>query len=433
MALPLMRDDQLNRRPASRTVTSHRPKQLSQSSLDILAVSPRGWPLYAKQPAPSGIGVRKPTRTVSTAPRSGNRTPVKAPSPAKATKSSSGPSAADLARQAEQRAIQRQKEAEARARQAANRQARTQATQDIERLNAQITANQARKLTNERNLKALKELVSGGHQKVRDNALATLDRALREKLDQIRATFDESLSDYQGNLRDNEASEADASFANLANRARERQDLVTQALAMGAGESDVLKSQLQALRNWNANQAEVNRSFFDTQSSITSAITDLNQSTRTGMMNEELSTNAARAQRWDDFYDAMSSSYSEMANLDQQNYLLQAEIDATERQKGVHTGLLEWLDSGKNAEDYQPAKLKSTAAAKPPAYQSEYAKLAAEMAGSTWKDPGISKETQDFTGWEAQTGGLNTASLAGAATNPGAKRRRPEGATLRRW
>lgn len=349
------------------------------------------------------------------------------------TSRNTGPSAADLARQAEQRAIARQKEAEEKARQAANRQARTTATLDIQKLNSQITGNQARLATNERSLSALRDLVGGGHRGVLDNALSALDQSLNEKLSQLQSTWEASLGDYQSNLRDNESTEHDASFTNMVNRARERQDVVGQALSMGAGESDVLQAQLQALRNWSANQADINRSFFDTQSSVVSAITDLNQSTRTGMMNEELSTNAAKGQRWDDFYDAMSGTYTEMANLDQQNYLLGEETEAVKRQRAVHEGLLKWLDDGKNAEDYEPAKLKSTAALKPGSYTSEYAKKAAEAAASTWDNPGVSQETQDFSGWQAQTGGLSSAQVPAAQVNPGTRRRRPEGATLRRW
>lgn len=385
------------------------------------------------------------TRVVPVAPR--QKTPVtdlgqyvrnqqirqSAPKPPPAPPKPSGPSQAELIRQAEARAEKARKEAEEKARKAANRQARTTATQDIERLNAQISGNIARRRTNEAGVAALRELTGGGHARVRDAALAQLDQALDEKLSQLRATYEASLEDFQQNLRDNEASEHDSSFANLANRARERQDLVGQALSVGAGESDVLRTQLQAIRNWASNQADVNRSFFDTQSSIVAGITDLGESTRTGMVNEELSTNAARSQRWSDFYESQAQTYTELANLDQQNYLLEQENKALERQKGTHTGLLSWLDEGKNAEDYEPPKLKTTAANKPGSYTSEYAKLAAKAAGSTWTDPGLSKETKNFQGWEAQTGGLNSSAALAAQSYPGSRRRTPEGATLRRW
>lgn len=349
---------------------------------------------------------------------------------ARTSTASSGPSPAEIARR--ERAA-----AEARARTAANNAARQSAMTDLERLNAQITANLAKRATNQASLDELKKLAESGHAKVRDNALAALDEALATKMAQITATFDAAIDDFRTNLRDNEKSEHDSTFMNFANRAREKQDLVTQALSQGAGESDVLKSQLQALRNWSANQAEVNRAFFDTRASINAGITDLNTSTRTARINEELSTNAAKGQRWDDYFEARAKTYSDMANLDQSNYLLDAENEAIERQKALAEGLVAWLDAGKNAEDYKPASPKSTAAAKPPSYTSPYAALAAQMASSTWENPGVSQETLDFTGAATSTGGLNTATLAAAPTNTTlgtpTPRKRPEGATLRRW
>lgn len=345
------------------------------------------------------------------------------------TRASTAPTAAQLA-------AQREAAARAAAYKAANNSARLSANSDLERLNSQITANLARKATNDANLTALKDLVGGGHAKVRDNALAALDASLTAKLSQIKDTFLTSFGDFQVNQRDNESAVNDASFSNLVNRAREKQDVVQQALSQGAGESDVLKSQLQALRNWASNQSDVNRSYFDTRTSINAGITDLNNRTKTSMMNEEMSTNAARASRWDDFYESMGSAYSEMANLDQQNYLLQAEIDATERAKGTTTGLLAWLDAGKNAEDYQAPKLTNTGALKPPTYTSDYAKKAAEMAGSYWADPGVSDETKNWKGGAQSQFGLNNTQVQGSQLNErqGAPRRkRPEGATLRRW
>lgn len=378
----------------------------------------------------------KLTRKVPVAPAT--RTPVRSAPPAVKAKPA-GPSAADLARQAEQRAAAERSAAAARARATANNQAKTQAQQEIDRYNAEITANAAKKLTNQTSLEALKKLVTSGpgsHSSVRDNALATLDKALREKLAQIDLTFTEAIGDFRENLRDNEASEADSSFANLGNRARERQDLTAQALSQGAGESDLLRTQLQALRNWSANQADINRSFFDTRASINSGITDLNASTKTGRLNEELTTNAAKGSTWSDFYESMNKTYSDMANFDQQIYLLDAENQAIEKQKATATGLLDWLAAGKNAEDYTP-KTGETKAAAPPAYTSDYARRAAEMAGAVWKDPGVSEATKNWQGAAQSTGSLNTAALWNAPENTGVdgakKPKRPEGATLRRW
>lgn len=328
--------------------------------------------------------------------------------------------------------------AEARATAAANNSARTGANDEINRLNAQITANEAKKTTNVRSLEALKKLVGGGpdsHSSVRDSALKALDDSLTAKLTQLREVFGIQSKEFEGNLRDNEASEADDSFANFANRAREKQDLVGQALSQGAGESDVLQTQLQALRNWSANQSEVNRAYFDTRSSINASIADLNTATKTGMMNEELSTSAAKSQRYDDYFNAMGRTYADMANLDQQNYLLEEEISAAEKQKETSVGLTAWLDSGKNASDWKAPTLSTTAAAKPREYTSEYAQRSAEMAGSAWKAPDVSDATKNFTGQEQSTGTLTSTQAWNSQRNElgTPKRKRPEGAQLRTW
>src|SRR5690606_21086506 len=116
----------------------------------------------------------------------------------------------------------------------------------------------------------------GSHDSVRNSVLAGIEQSLMSKIDAINETFAAAMGDFNTDLRENEKSEADATFANLTNRARERGDLITQALSQGAGESDVLRTQQQALRNWSANQADVNRSFFDTRNSVNAAISDLN-------------------------------------------------------------------------------------------------------------------------------------------------------------
>ena len=358
----------------------------------------------------------------------------KASTISKAT-ASSGPSAAEVAAQ---RAAAEAAAARAKAISAANEAGRSQAQQSIEKLNSQITANLSKKAINDQSLKALTGLVGtgeGSHAAVRDNALKILDNALAAKMDQIRSTFSSTMQDLTLNLRDNESSESDSSFQNLSNRAREKQDLVTQALSQGAGESDVLKAQLQALRNWSSNQGDINRSFYDTRTSVNSAITDLNVGTKTGMMNEELSTNAARGSRWDDYYESMSDSLAEMANLDQNNYLLMGEIGAAEKEKANYMSVLDWLDSGKNMEDYKSPALASRTAAAADPYTSDYAQRAAQMAGSVWEDPGISADTQNWQGAEQSKTELTNAQPWNAQDNTqlGTKKKRPEGAILRRW
>ena len=238
------------------------------------------------------------------------------------------------------------------------------------------------------------------------------------------------MDDFNTDLRSNEKAESDASFANLSNRARERGDLMTQALSMGAGESDVLRTQQQALRNWSANQADVNRSFFDTRNSVNAAISDLNTSTKTGLMNEEMSANAARAKTYDEYFESMGNTFTELANYDSNNFLLDLEEMGLDEQKALTKDVLAWLKKGKNIEDYEPGD-QAVANNKNPKFVSAYAQMAADMAGSSWEDPGISKSTENWQGGAQSAGGLNSA--RSSALGGGGNSKRPEGATLRRW
>ena len=60
---------------------------------------------------------------------------------------------------------------------------------------------------------------------------------------------------------------------------------LAQAALQGAGETDTLRGQFMAVRNWDANQADVNRSYFDTTRSINSSLQDLNSDVRQQRVN----------------------------------------------------------------------------------------------------------------------------------------------------
>lgn len=113
---------------------------------------------------------------------------------------------------------------------------------------------------------------------------------------------------------DNDKAAAGDSFANLSNAGRERANALSEATTHGAGESDVLASQGAALRNWNANQSEVNRAFFDSRTSINSSITDLNVDTRTARINNVAEANSDRSQLWTNYYDNRAESLTQLGN-----------------------------------------------------------------------------------------------------------------------
>ena len=213
---------------------------------------------------------------------------------------------------------------------------------------------------------------------------------------QQRSTLLQSYGEKVGALdltrKDNEKSESDASFANLGNRARESGDLLSEAAQQGAGETDTLRSQLMAVRNWDANQGEVNRSYFDTLRSTNSAITDLNADTRTAQVNMMGQLRSDQEQVWANYYNQRADAYTQLGNM--------------------------------MANPYSNAYSKKGA-------KSAYSGMA-KAASSAWKNPGIGDAERNWQGSvQAEEGRQNFSDIRAAAAPK--ERKRPEGATLREW
>jgi hypothetical protein len=206
----------------------------------------------------------------------------------------------------------------------------------------------------------------------------------------ILKSYGERTTQLGKSVSDNDKAESAASFANLVNSAREHADIQSQAAVQGAGESDVLRAQMMALRNLQANQMDVNRSFYDTQRAGNSAIIDLNSDTRTARVNLAQQTLSDKEQVTNSYYDQMSDAYTQMGNI--------------------------------QGDPYSNAYKKNSSA---------YAKMA-KNASSAYKSKGISP---DVTGWQGSLQPteqhLNNSLIESATYNMAPKK--PEGATLRAW
>ena len=242
-------------------------------------------------------------------------------------------------------------------------------------------------------LKALEKLLKGGFAKARDQQLANITT--------MYATQDaDLLKGYEGRATqlglaksDNEKSESDASFANLANRARETQDILAQTAEQGAGESDTAKAQLMALQNWDANQGEVNRSYFDTVRSVNNATNDLNTDTRTARINLATQMLGDKQQAWASYQNQMVETATQAANI--------------------------------RANPYSNAYKKN----------SGYYKDVVKNASKVWANPGVDKAITDWEGAaQPQEGKLNNTQAAAVATVQQPKK--PAGAStgaLKAW
>ena len=239
-------------------------------------------------------------------------------------------------------------------------------------------------------LTALQGLLKGGFAKAREQKLKNAFTLYAAQDKDLVNGYNSRMAGILKSRDDNEKSEVDASFANLSNRARESTDLLAQAASQGAGETDTLKTQLMAIRNWDANQADVNRSYFDTQRSINSSIADLNADSRTARMNLAVDALGDYDQIWTNYYNQRADAYTQMGNIHANPY----------------------------SDSHDP---KSTA----------YAGMAKE-ASSAWKNPGVNKSLQNWKGSvQEQERKLNNSAYKGADTVNNIKR--PEGSTLKKW
>ena len=239
---------------------------------------------------------------------------------------------------------------------------------------------------------ALKKMLRSGLASARKTKLGNVSRIYGQQRSALLQSYGAKAKALDLTRDDNEKAESDASFANLGNRAREGTDLLGEAAQQGAGETDTLRTQLMAVRNWDANQGEVNRSYFDTLRSTNSAIEDLNADTRTAGVNLQSQMLSDQEQIWANYYNQRADAYTQLGNMMANPY--------------------------SNAYSSKGAK-------------SAYGGMA-KAAGSAWKNPGVSRSVREWRGSVRPEEGRQNFSDIRSAVGP-VERKRPEGATLREW
>ena len=242
-----------------------------------------------------------------------------------------------------------------------------------------------------------------------------LDRQLRNIRISERQTDAELLRQYRerfGTLAatadDNEKAASDASYANLANRSRERANALSEAQANGAGESDMLRAQQMSLRNWQANQHELNRSFYDTRTSIRTGLVDLTTDTRGQRMTNETEANADREMVTNSYWDRRSEALTALGNTlgqQAQEYSLANQAVASK---------------GTKAKQKHASHLSGAAFGQ-----------ASLASGNGYESPGVSKKIRKWDGRDLKQERMNNAVFSSAATEIDAPR--PEGSRLREW
>lgn len=248
----------------------------------------------------------------------------------------------------------------------------------------------AQKMNDNPQIKALEELLDKGFAAARDIKLANIKKITEQQDAELMRGYEARTTSLLAADKDNEKAESDASFANLANRARETGNMLDEFIVQGAGETDMLKAQLMSLRNWDSNQADVNRSYFDTQRSVNSAINDLNATTRTARINLQTEALADMEQVHTNYYNQRADAYTQLGNI----------------RANPHSDSYK-----KDAKDYENM---------------------AKEASQAWTNPGINKSLRDWNGTVKPTEDTLTNTKV-QAMQLQEKIKRPEGSTLRRW
>jgi len=258
-------------------------------------------------------------------------------------------------------------------------------------------------------IKALKKSLSSGFKTALEQRLRNISLVQGQQDSILLEGYNQRVKSLKDAASDNEKAAGDASFQNLGNRARERTNAVTEAMSQGAGESDVLKSQLMSLRNWDANQGEIHRSFFDTLRSVNSSLTDLNVDTKTARVNMASQANADRDQVYSQYYNQRSETYTQLGNL--------------YGQQGELFGLAQEQVGRKRTKQRRRQAVR----------RSDNQFMNAVRANSkVWKNPGVGAGLMGWQGEGPVEGDLGSSQIPAAPVNePIAKR--PEGASLRKW
>ena len=232
----------------------------------------------------------------------------------------------------------------------------------------------------------------------RDIKLGNITRAFTDSDARLLENYRTALAGLEGTRANNEKAEADTSFGNVSNAIRERASLLAEAAANGAGESDLLRTQLQALRNYSANQGEVNRSFYDTLQSINNSVTALNNDTANSRTNLYNQREADREAAWANFANQTADAWTQIMNIESANTNVDSDTSEAYNRRFADTG--------------------SQAAA---AVRNSYRRQAIPAGWTDWAGKGSAEDRR------------LTSNNKAATVNLGGPVRRPEGATLRRW
>lgn len=262
------------------------------------------------------------------------------------------------------------------------------------------------------------QLGSKGFSKALNIHLANALKSYKQNDTVLMDSYKLKMGGLQGSATDNEKAAGDAGFASTANRIRERGMATANVALHGGGETDTLRAQQMSLRNWDANQSEVTRSYFDTLRGNNSSLRDLNADTKTARVNMAQGLTDQRGQLYDQYYTNRSQAWAQLSNLYGQR--AQDYAQASGVSSNPESG------SYKKNNPYGAARDRNEKAS------ADALKNSSLYTGKAYKDPGISSGIRNWQGQKdfqalAPTGPAIRANSRGEAIA------KPSGGSLRKW
>lgn len=238
--------------------------------------------------------------------------------------------------------------------------------------------------------------------------LKNVERAMRTADEILMTGYGERVGALGKQVESNEKSANTQGFTAQTERGRQRANALSELMAQGAGESDVLRGQGMSLRSWAANQGEVNRAFHDSAESINASLTDLTTDTRSARVQNQQQAIDDKAQLWNSYFDAKSEALTQLGN--------------TYGQMG---------DYYDQADDAKHGKKKARRAKRLTNKADKAFMDAAKVGSQSHRTQKVDGGLMDWQGAAPFEHALNNNVLQSAG--PGQAIVRPEGANLRRW
>jgi hypothetical protein len=196
---------------------------------------------------------------------------------------------------------------------AAAAQARAEASAKAE-LAAQKAAGKSQtKKENANTQKIINTLLGSikGYTAGRDQSLKNAASVFNTGISSLQSQYGQTVADLQASQDQNEADETSKTFANRANRAREQQSILDQIQSQGAGETDALRSLVQAFENQDANQLDITTSYYDSLNSANSGLRQANAANENARNNLWGQKEDSRAQAWENFYNNYTQIFTD--------------------------------------------------------------------------------------------------------------------------